>query len=389
VVDDAGHVVFSSHANATPIFPVKDGASQIDFFETPPGHPNISGASLRKELNGRPVFVQVAEDLGHRDVLIDDVVAGFFHRVGWITIPILLVLLAADIVIFRRAVRPLLRASGQAERISPMRIDVRLPTDEIPNEILPLVVAVNQALDRLEQGFRRQREFAADAAHELRTPLAILRTRIETMPDKIATDALHRDVESMSRVVSQLLDAAELETAVIGKDERADLSDVCVGVAEFIAPLAIAQGKTIALSGSEGPIVINGNAEMLRRAVRNLVENALNHTPDGTAVEIVVGEQGTISVLDEGDGIPTAKRELIFQRFWRRDHERAGGAGLGLSIVKRIVDAHGGTIAVENCPTGGANFTMRFALAEHFRHRAGVGDEPSMFAASAPLAPPV
>src|SRR5262249_36158054 len=187
----------------------------------------------------------------------------------------------------------------------------------------------------------RQREFAADAAHELRTPLAILRTRIETMPDKIATDALHRDVESMSRVVSQLLDAAELETAIIGKDERADLADVCVGVAEFIAPLAIAQGKTIALSGSEGPVVINGNDEMLRRAVRNLVETGFNHPPAGTAVEVVVGEQGPISILDEGEGIPNAKREVIFQRFWRRARERAGGAGLGLSIVKRIVDAHG------------------------------------------------
>jgi signal transduction histidine kinase len=158
-------------------------------------------------------------------------------------------------------------------------------------------------------------------------------------------------------------------------------------VAEFIAPLAIAQGKTIALSGSEGPVVINGNAEMLRRAVRNLVENALNHTPDGTAVEIVVGERGTISVRDEGEGIPTAKRELIFQRFWRRDHQRAGGAGLGLSIVKRIVDAHGGTIAVENEPTGGANFTMRFPPAEPSRRPDDIDDRPSMFAANAPLAP--
>src|SRR5262249_535258 len=86
VVDEAGHVLFSSQTKATPIFPVKDGASQIDFFETPPGRPNVSGASLRKELNGHPVFVQVAEDLGHRDVLIDDVVAGFFQKVGWITI---------------------------------------------------------------------------------------------------------------------------------------------------------------------------------------------------------------------------------------------------------------------------------------------------------------
>ncbi len=364
VLDDAGHVLFSSRADQTPIFPVEARSSQIAFFEVPRGDRTISGASLRKELDGRIVWIQVAEDLAHRDVLTDDVVASFFRQVGWITVPILLLLLAVDIAIFRRAVKPLLRASDQAKRISPTRIDVRLPTDEIPKEIVPLVIAVNQALDRLEGGFRRQREFAADTAHELRTPLAILRTRIETLPDKGEARALQRDIESMSRVVSQLLDAAELETIVVDPDEKADLNDVCTEVAEFIAPLALAHGKTVALSGAENPVLIKGNPEMLRRAVRNLVENALNHTPEGTVIEIVVGEKGTISVLDEGEGVPVAKRELIFQRFWRRDRRRAGGAGLGLSIVKRIVDAHGGAITVENRPTGGANFTMRFAFVE-------------------------
>jgi signal transduction histidine kinase len=315
-------------------------------------------------MGGRAVRIQIAEDLSHRDVLVDDVVANFFRKVGWVTVPILLLLLATDIVIFRRAVQPLLRASERAGHISPTRIDVRLPTDDIPREILPLVIAVNRALDRLEQGFRRQREFTADAAHELRTPLAILRTRIETLPDRQAAGALHRDVEGMSRVVGQLLDAAELETVVVDPNERADLHEVCAEVAEFVAPLALGQGKSIALSGAEGPVWIKGNAEMLRRAIRNLLENALNHTPKGTDVEIVVGEHGTVSVLDQGEGVPVTSREQIFERFWRRDRRRAGSAGLGLSIVKRIVEAHGGTITVKNRPTGGAEFSMRLSPAE-------------------------
>ena len=364
ILDDAGQILFSSSADRMPIFAVEDRSSPISFFETPRGDRTISGASLRKELDGRIVWVQVAEDLTHRDVLIDDVVANFFWRVGWIAIPILLLLLAVDIVIFRLGIKPLLKASDQAKHISPTRIDVRLPTDDIPKEILPLVTAVNQALDRLEQGFRRQREFAADAAHELRTPLAILRTRVETLLDKAATRALYQDIENMTRVVSQLLDAAELETIFVDPCERADLRGVCTEIGEFIAPLALAHGKTIALNGVEEPILVKGNPELLRWAVRNLVENAINHTPQGTTVEVIVGDQGTVSVLDEGAGVPVANRKLIFQRFWRGDRHGAAGAGLGLSIVKRIVDAHGGTITVENRPGGGADFTMRFRLAD-------------------------
>lgn len=164
----------------------------------------------------------------------------------------------------------------------------------------------------------------------------------------------------MSRVVLQLLDAAELETVVIDPKEKADLHAICAEVAEFIAPLALNQGKTVALSGLGVPNVINGNEEMLRRAVRNLVENALRYTPEGTGVEIVVEEEGVVHVRDEGEGVPFANRELIFQRFWRREHRSAGGAGLGLSIVKKIMDAHGGVVTVQNRPNGGAEFTLRF-----------------------------
>ncbi len=377
VLDEEGHVLFSSRKDRTAIFPDDDRLSDLAFLEMQRDERTIFGASLQKEADGRTVWVQVGEDLGHRTVLIEDVTANFYQHVGWITVPILLALLAADIVIFRRAVRPLLRASNRAEHISPTRIDVRLPTDDIPREIRPLVIAVNRALDRLEQGFRRQREFTADAAHELRTPLAVLRTRIETLPERRAAGALLRDVEGMSRVVSQLLDAAEIETLVVAPGETADLQKACSEVAEFIAPLAIAQGKSVALGGTEHPVVINGNAEMLSRAIRNLVENALKHTPGGTDVEIVVGEDTTVAVLDRGEGIPDAKRALIFERFWRRDRRGSDGAGLGLSIVKRIMDAHGGTVTVADAPCGGAQFMLRFASSCAVEADAGVLSVPT------------
>jgi signal transduction histidine kinase len=361
VVDDTGRVLFSSLKDRSPIFSADRHSSDVAYLETRRGNASVSGVSLLKEMEGRRVWVQVGEDLTHRDVIIDDIVADFFKRVGWITLPMLLFLLAIDIVIFRRALRPLLTASEMAKKINPKRTDVRLPPEEIPKEILPLVQAVNQALDRLEAGFRVQREFTADAAHELRTPLTILRSRVDTLADRGISKALHQDIEGMARIVSQLLDIAELDTFSIDPLEKADLRAICAEVAEFAAPLALAKGKDIALSGSEASVWVNGNPEMLSRAIRNLVENAINYSPPGTTVEIVVESNGRVRVLDEGPGIKEDERELIFQRFWRRDRRRTGNAGLGLSIVQRIADTHAATISVENRPTGGANFSLSFA----------------------------
>ncbi len=363
LLDHAGQTLFSSLEDRSPIFPADARSSRMAFLETRHGDAQIYGASVPKEIGNRTIWVQVAEDLAHRDVLIDDIVADFFLRVGWITLPILLLLLAIDIVIFRRALRPLVEASENAQNIGPTRTDVRLPVATMPNEIRPLVLAVNQALDRLEQGFRMQREFTADAAHELRTPLTILQTRIDTLADRQVADALRQDIVGMSRIVSQLLDIAELETFEADPTEIADLQRVCREVAEFVAPLALAQGKDIALTGAKGPVWVKGNSETLSRALRNLTENAINHTPRDTAVEIVVSESGSVCVLDQGPGIPDGERELVFRRFWRRDRRRAGSAGLGLSIVRRIVEAHAGTITVESRPTGGAQFCLTFATA--------------------------
>jgi signal transduction histidine kinase len=161
--------------------------------------------------------------------------------------------------------------------------------------------------------------------------------------------------------VSQLLEIAELETFVVAPEEKADLQSVSAEVAAFIAPLALAQGRSIALTGTKEPVWIKGNPETLFHAIRNLTENAINHTPQGTTVEIEVAANGMVRVLDDGPGIPEGERELIFRRFWRRDRRQPGSAGLGLSIVSRIVEAHAGSIAVTNRTGGGAVFALRFA----------------------------
>jgi signal transduction histidine kinase len=354
----SGEVLFSSGKDRSPVFPVTDTASPS---EVKRGGSIISGVSVQINVEGRDVTIQVGEDLSHRDVLTDDIVATFFWRVGWITLPILMLLLAADIIIFRRAVRPLLEASKAASDIGPTRTDIRIPNDNIPNEIQPLVEAVNLAFDRLERGYQVQREFTADAAHELRTPLAILRARLDGLADGKLSRELKADIDGMGRIVSQLLDAAELDGVAVEPEERADLSELCSNVVEMLAPLALGSERVVALTGAEKQVWVRGNGELLRRAIRNLVENALNHSAPGKTVEIRVSGDGAVSVIDEGPGIIPAERALIFQRFWRRDRRRAGSAGLGLSIVQRIVAAHFGSIHVDNNSGGGAIFTIQLA----------------------------
>jgi signal transduction histidine kinase len=363
VVDDQGNVLFSSLPDRSAIFPADPRSEAVEFLQTAKENALISGASLRQVVGKEVVWVQAAEDLANRDVLIDDIVADFFKNVGWITLPILLILVIIDIGIFRRALLPLTQASQIAHHIGPSRTDVRLPVKGIPSEVRPLVTAVNRALGRLERGFRAQREFTADAAHELRTPLSILRTRIDTLQDRQIAKSLHRDIEAMSRVVSQLLDIAELDAFTVDPCDQADLRSVCAEVAEFIAPLALAQEKDVVLVDPGKPVWVKGNSEMLSRAIRNLAENAIKHTPAGTAVEFIVAEDGSVTVLDRGPGIRDDERELIFRRFWRGDRSQSGSTGLGLSIVQRIVELHAATITVENRDAGGARFSLQFNIA--------------------------
>jgi signal transduction histidine kinase len=358
VLDPAGRVLFSSRSDGSALFSL-DESSRGDWIERQRTTGSVLfGVSVARPVGQRMYWIQVAQDLSHRDVIIDDVVTTFFPRVGWITFPILLVLLLIDILIFRRALEPVREASTTAAAIGPARTDVRLPEQAMPAEIVPLVHAVNQAFDRLEAGFRAQRDFTADMAHELRTPLAIMRARVDSLEPGPVRDALRTDLVNMTRTVSQVLDIAELESFVVG-DAKADLHAVCAEAVGFMAPLAVDMSKTISLTGAEGPVWVRGHAEALFRAVRNLVDNAIRHTPGGGSIEVHMSADGIVRVIDDGPGVPEAERESIFRRFWRRDRTQAESRGLGLAIVARVAETHDGSVTVDNLPGGGAVFTLR------------------------------
>ncbi len=363
ISDGSGRTLLSSNAKGDPTVGDAPRGPKPQYFERTWNKLSYFGGSIPERIGGRMVWIQVTQNLQHPDVIVDDIVADFLRRVAWFTIPIIFFVLVADILVVRRALRPVVTASDRARTIDPNRLDLRLPTLNLPSEILPLIETINQALARLERGFHIQREFTADAAHELRTPLSVLRLRLDSLPDGESSRLLRADVDAMSHIVNQLLDVAELEGANIAQGDTADLLRVCQDVVALIAPLALSQNKDIAFTDCGTPVWIKGNAGMLFQAIRNLVENAVKYTPERTTVEVIVETRGIVRVLDEGPGVREEDRELIFHRFWRRDRTHADGAGLGLAIVARVAEAHGGSINVEQRAGGGAVFSLDLTAA--------------------------
>ena len=363
---DSGTILFSAGANVGPI-PGKveddEDGSLYQYDPDGPGPANYFGEALPFRVGERRLLVQVVRLGSNYQELIETVLADFFEDGGWLAAPFLMLLLLVSILTIRSTLKPLRELSQMAEGIGPFTTELRLPHAGVPREVLPLVGAVNNALDRLEEGFRRQRDFTADAAHELRTPLAVLAAHIDTLPDRATATALRRDLDGMTHLVEQLLRIARAETLVVKPSDHADLADLACDVAAYLAPMAIRSDRMVEVEAPDEPVVVHGQSDALFHAMRNLVDNALKHTPAGTTVTLTVeADPPTVLVRDQGQGIPVEQRSVIFQRFWRAERQTSG-SGLGLAIVQRTMNAHGGSISVEDAEGGGAQFRMVFPAA--------------------------
>lgn len=287
-------------------------------------------------LPGGTVWVQV----GVSERLITLIHSGKTGRIGrTVAGTVVLSILLLGVVQFfvlRKLLRPVRRLAREAEDIGhqPGR---RLDVAGLPAELQPLVQAFNQSLDSVELGYARQLRFMADAAHELKTPLALLRAQVE-LGEKPAV--LLDDIDHMTRQVQQLLLLAEVSELQSYRPDVLDVAAVVDNVGRFLQPLATRHGVVLSTQAGGAPEALRGDRDALFALAKNLAENAISCSPAGGTVRLTLSPT-TLVVRDEGSGIAPAHFEHLFKRFWRAPSRRDRGAGLGLAICEAVSRAHG------------------------------------------------
>jgi two-component system sensor histidine kinase TctE len=328
-------------------------------------------------LEPRLALVQVAETLEKRAQLANEIIKGVILP-QFIILPVILALVWFAL---SRGLSPLAELQ---ERIRARRPDDMSPIDprQVPEEISPLVGSFNDMLERLAQTIDMQKRFIADAAHQMKTPLAGMRMQSELALRQLDPDEIHRSLEqlaksseSATRLVNQLLALARAENQPHAglAFEQLDLGQLARATVQDWVPASFAHRIDLGLEAHDEQVAVAGNALMLRELLSNLIDNALRYTPAGGSVTVRVrrdGGQALLEVEDTGPGIAPAERPRVFERFYRILGSSAPGSGLGLAIVREIAQQHGADIDVFNNPRSqskklpGSLFRLTFPLPE-------------------------
>jgi len=294
--------------------------------------------------DSRRFLIQVGERRKVRDKLAEDIAENLLQPL-LLTLPVLALLIWFGVA---RGLRPLQTLSGQ---VAQRRADNLAPLDDgvVPTEVLPLVQGLNHLFARLRDSLDKERRFTADAAHELRTPLAAIMSQAQVARAAAADAERQRALDNVvlgcnraAHLVDQLLTLARLEPEQLKTGEACDLRALAVEVISELAPVAVR--KNIELQLAEGTAVrAPGVAPLLGILMRNLIDNAIRYSPPAGQVQVAVtrrADEAVFSVVDQGPGIPAGEQERVWERFYRVLGSEETGSGLGLSIVKRIADLH-------------------------------------------------
>jgi signal transduction histidine kinase len=261
----------------------------------------------------------------------------------------------------RRELRPIHEFTTGLNRIDLDTLHQRLPDRDYPEELLPLVTTTNETLERLDDGAMTLRRFTANAAHELRTPVAVLSARLDAPEEPTFKTDLKRDARRIRNIVEQLLAISRLGARPDANFEEIDLVETGRAIVSDALLLAYRSGRQIEFIGSDATVFVRGDRLAVESIISNVVENALRAEPTNGTVIVAVGDDATIAVSDHGEGVASDEREMIFEPFWRKGNS-AEGTGLGLAIAKELMNVHSGRIWAEDTPGGGATFKLLFPL---------------------------
>lgn len=284
----------------------------------------------------------------------------------WIPmLPVVLLLIGANAVLIRRGLAPVAAAARWARAVRPGVATPPPPRGIVPAEIADLVDATERSLDRLNAALEAEKRHAAEAAHALRTPVAVLVARLDALPPGETTDRLRADLAALSRTVRQVLASGRADGLAVADSARADLAAIAQTVTAALAPFAYGRGIELSLALPPAPVIAFADPDGVEVALSNLVENAILHAGTGP-VEINVGPGAVVAVRDFGPGLPPGARPRLFEPFWRGEGAAPGGAGLGLAIVERLQRAQGGSVEARAAAAagGGAEFILSFRPAQ-------------------------
>ncbi len=358
LIDANGAVMGGRNVGLIPPDMLRPGPFATDWLAWPNGSGVLPVVATHNIAGSDPptsvVFYMVDDPA---DLLGAEVLDEFRGHVWLPLLPIAVLLIGGTLLTLRRGLRPVAEAAAWARLIEPGQKVPPLDQTGAPAEIFDLTDAVQRSITRLDAELSAEQRRAAEAAHALRTPVAVLVARLDELPDNPAFDQVRTDVHALSRMVTQFLFSAGADRLEVIGDQRADLNAVARKVVADLVPFADAQGAEIDLEPADVPVMVRGSADAIGLALTNLIENAIIHAKG--RIEVQVGPGPTLSVRDHGPGLPENAGDL-FEPFQRGKGAVRGGAGLGLAIVSRIQNAHGGTVEAGPAPGQGTVFRLGY-----------------------------